>query len=388
MISDADRLFTRPFTAICLAAFFFYVSFYALLTILPLYVKAIGGTPFQIGLIIGLFAFVAMLSRPPAGWMIDTRGVRIVLVLGMLVFVIASFAYMAAHSVVTILIVRLFHGLGMGLFPTAATVVVAQVTPPTRRGEAMGWFGIANGLGFMLGPGLGSPLAAWLGFPALFTASGLAAAAGLGCLLAIPNTSQTLRPTERLPRIADLFSRPALLPSILVLALCIPYGTLISFLPLISLARGLTNAGAAYTVFAGAVLAIRAKAGSVSDRRGRGAVIIPGLLIEALAFLLLGLTADWVSVLGGAALYGVAFGSVQPALLALTVDRVRTEDRGKAMATFYTAWEFGIAVGSSGAGLILQAIDFSSMLLLVGVIPVAGMLLALKLRGLSAAVAN
>jgi predicted MFS family arabinose efflux permease len=306
----------------------------------------------------------------------------------MLVFVIASVAYMAAHSVVTILIVRLFHGLGMGLFPTAATVVVAQVTPPTRRGEAMGWFGIANGLGFMLGPGLGSPLAAWLGFPALFTASGLAAAAGLGCLFAIPNTSQSLRPAERLPRIADLFSRPALLPSILVLALCIPYGTLISFLPLISLGRGLTNAGAAYTVFAGAVLAIRAKAGSVSDRRGRGAVIIPGLLIEALAFLLLGLTADWVSVLGGAALYGVAFGSVQPALLALTVDRVRTEDRGRAMATFFTAWEFGIAVGSSGAGLILQAIDFSRMLLLVGVIPVAGMLLALKLRGPSAAVAN
>ncbi len=385
-MTDTGRLFTRSFTAICLAAFFFYVSFYALLTILPLYVKAIGGTPFQIGLIIGLFAFVAMLSRPPAGWVIDTRGVRIVLVVGMLVFLAASFAYIAAHSVLAILIIRVFHGVGMGLFPTAATVVVAQVTPPARRGEARGWFGIANGLGFMLGPGLGSPLAAWLGFPALFTASGLAAAVGLGCLFVIPQLEETLKPAERLPGIRDLFSRAALLPSILVLALCIPYGTLISFFPLISLGRGLANAGAAYTVFAGAVLAIRAKAGSVSDRYGRAAVIVPGLLVEALAFLLLGLTGDWISVLGGAALFGIAFGSVQPALLALTVDRVSSEERGKAMATFYTAWEFGIAVGSSGAGLLLQRMDFGGMLLLIGILPITGVVLALTLRRPSATV--
>ena len=182
-MSDESRLFTRPFAAICLAAFFFYLSFYALLTILPLYVTAIGGTPFHVGLIIGLFACVAMLSRPPAGWIIDTRGVRVVLLLGMIVFLLASIGYVGAHSVAAILFVRLFHGLGMGLFPTAATVVVAEVTPPARRGEAMGWFGIANGFGFMLGPALGSPLATWLGFPALFLAAGGAAGLGLACVL-------------------------------------------------------------------------------------------------------------------------------------------------------------------------------------------------------------
>src|SRR5512142_1065593 len=122
-----ERLFTRPFTAICVAAFFFYLSFYALLTILPLYVTAIGGTSFHVGLITGLFAFVAMLSRPPAGWIIDTRGVRIVLLLGMIVFLFASLGYLIAHSVSAILAVRMFHGIGMGLFPTAATVVVAEV---------------------------------------------------------------------------------------------------------------------------------------------------------------------------------------------------------------------------------------------------------------------
>ncbi len=251
----------------------------------------------------------------------------------------------------------------------------------------MGWFGIANGLGFMLGPALGSPLAAWLGYPALFLATGLAAALGLACILVLPQGSVPSRQPERGPRLGDLFSRAALFPSVLVLSLCVPYGILISFLPLISLARGLTNPGAAYAVFAGAVLAIRAKAGSVSDERGRAAVIIPGLLVEALAFLLLGLTAERWSVLAGAALYGLAFGSVQPALLALTVDRVSPEERGKAMATFYTAWEFGIAVGSSGAGLVLMVTGFSPMLLGSVLIPAVGAVLALRIRPPTAAAA-
>ena len=45
-------LFTRSFTIICLATFFFYLSFYLILPVMPLYVAAMGGTSFQIGLII------------------------------------------------------------------------------------------------------------------------------------------------------------------------------------------------------------------------------------------------------------------------------------------------------------------------------------------------
>ena len=150
----------------------------------------------------------------------------------------------------------------------------------------------------------------------------------------------------------------------------------------------MTNPGAGYAVFALAVLAIRAKAGSLSDNRGRVAVVIPGLLIEGFAFFVLGLTSDWFSLLLGSALYGIAFGSVQPALLALTVDRVLPEERGKAMATFYTAWEFGIAIGSSGAGLLLEMTGFSVMLLATAIFPFIGTALSLKARTVAASTAS
>jgi len=371
-------LFTRPFVVTCLATFFFYLSFYLILPVMPLYLAAMGGTSFQIGLIIGLFSFMAMVLRPPTGWFIDTRGCWVVLLAGMTIFLLASLGYVIAHSVTTVLLLRLFHGMGMGLFPTAATVVVAEVAPPARRGEAMGWFGIANSLGLIIGPAVGTPIATGTGFGTLFLVAGGMALLGLVCIWLLPRIGQMPAKTVRPPRPQDFFSRAAVLPSVLLLSLYVPYGVMVAFIPIIATARGLGNPGTFYTVYALAVLLVRAKAGHISDRRGRAAVIIPGLVVAGVAFTILGLTSDWIWVLVGAAIYGLGFGSVQPALMALTADRVPLEERGKAMGTFYTAWELGITMGSTGAGLLLKVTDFPLMLLASSFLPMAGALLAVR----------
>jgi len=321
-----------------------------------------------------------MVLRPPAGWIIDTRGYRAVLLAGMAIFMLASFGYVIAHSVTMVLALRLFHGMGMGLFPTAATVVVAEVAPPARRGEAMGWFGIANSVGLIIGPAVGTPIATGAGFRTLFLVAGGMALIGLVCIWLLPRIGQMPAKTTRPPRPQDFFSRAAVLPSVLLLFLYVPYGAVVAFIPIIATGRGLANPGTFYTVYALAVLLIRAKAGHVSDRRGRAAVIIPGMLLAGIAFAVLGLTSDRIWVLVAAAIYGLGFGSVQPALMALTADRVPPEERGKAMGTFYTAWELGIMTGSTGAGLLLKVTDFPLMLLASSIIPMAGALLAFRAR--------
>lgn len=375
--SAAPALLTRPFLFICLATGFFYLSFYLILPVMPLYVASLGGTSSQIGLIIGLFATMAMVVRPPAGWLIDTRGTRPILLVGMAIFLLASLGYIAARSVQPILALRLFHGIGMGLFPTAATVVIAELAPARRRGEAMGWFGIANSLGLILGPIVGPAVAARAGFPALFLLAAGSATVGMACICLVPAAD---RPAghSRVPRPGDLFSPAAVLPSLILLLLYIPYGTVVAFIPLVATARGIENPGLFYTVFAGAMLLVRAKAGEISDRRGRAAVIVPAMIVTGLSSLVLGLTTGPVGVLAGGALLGVGFGAAQPALMALTTDRVAPEERGKAMGTFYTAWELGIASGAAGAGWLLNVTDFATLFLVGAAIPVGGACLALK----------
>lgn len=373
-------LFSRSFLVICLATFFFYLSFYLILPVMPLYVTDMGATSTQVGLIIGLFAFAAMILRPPAGWIIDTRGSRLVLLAGTVIFLLASLGYVIARSVESVLALRLFHGIGMGLFPTAATVVVAEVAPPARRGEAMGWFGIFNTVGLTIGPAAGMAVADRTGYPTLFLLAGGVAAAGLVCLLLLPRIGRPAASTGRLPRLHDFFSRAAVLPSVLLLFLYVPYGAIVAFIPIIAAQRGLANAGTFYTVFAVAVLLVRAKAGQLSDRQGRAAVILPGMLVASVGFVVLGLTSGPTGVLAGAALYGIAFGSAQPALMALTADRVPSEERGKAMGTFYAAWELGISAGATGSGLLLKVTDFPLMLLASAALPMAGALLSLRAR--------
>jgi MFS family permease len=378
-IPAAAPLFTRPFLFICLATGCFYLSFYFILPVMPLYVASLGGTSSQIGLIIGLFATMAMLMRPPSGWLIDSRGTRPILLIGMAVFLLASLGYIAARTVEPILALRLFHGIGMGLFPTAATVVIAELAPPTRRGEAMGWFGITNSIGLVVGPVLGPWIAAQLGFPVLFLLAAGVAGLGFACIFLVPAGPRPMR-ASRPPRPGDFFSRAAVLPSFILLLLYIPYGTVVAFIPLVAKMRGLENPGLFYMVFAVAMLLVRAKAGEISDRRGRATVILPGMILTGVSFLVLGVTSGPAGMLTGAAILGLGFGSAQPALMAFTTDRVAPEERGKAMGTFYTAWELGIASGAAGAGWLLNVTGFETLFLVGSAIPIVGAGLALRAR--------
>ncbi len=379
-MNGQPTLFTRSFVLICLATLFFYSSFYLLLPVMPLYVADLGGTSTQIGLLIGLFAFASMLVKSPSGWIIDRRGNRPVLLIGMAVFLLASLAYLLTRSVSAILALRAFHGIGMGLFPTAATVVVAELAPRSRRGEAMGWFGVANSLGMILGPTVGTAVATWLGYGALFLLAAASAGAGLACLAMLPAVGPAPSETPLSLRWRDLYSPSAILPAALLLFLFVPYGSMMAFMPIIAARRGVGNPGTFFSVFALAVLAVRAKAGRISDVMGRAAVIIPGMVVAAAAFSILGLSRGPLGVLVGAAVYGIAFGSVLPVLMALTADRTHRVERGKAMGTFYTAWELGVSLGGTGSGLLLRIGDFPLMLLACAAFPAVGALLSLRSR--------
>jgi predicted MFS family arabinose efflux permease len=284
--------------------------------------------------------------------------------------------------------VRIFHGIGMGLFPTAATVLIAELAPPARRGEAMGWFGIANSISIILGPAGGLAVVARMGYVTIFLVAAGVAGLGLVCIRQLPRPTRNPARLARLPRPRDVFSRPALLPSAILLCLCVSYGAVIAFIPIVARQRGLTNPGLFFTVYAAAMLLVRSKAGEISDRSGRAAVILPGMVIAAVSLVALGLTSGPTGVLLGAATFGVGFGCVQPALTALTADRVAPEERGKAMGTFYTAWELGIAAGAVGSGWILNITNFSVVLMICAAVALLGAALSIRVRPARSAVAS
>src|SRR2546428_8329895 len=73
-------------------------------------------------------------------------------------------AYSLGIGELGLLAVRLLHGCGMGLYPTAASAVVAHLAPPARRGAVMGTFGAAANIAMALAPIAGLAVADRLGF--------------------------------------------------------------------------------------------------------------------------------------------------------------------------------------------------------------------------------
>ncbi|MBM3221371.1 MAG: MFS transporter [Candidatus Rokubacteria bacterium] len=356
-----------------------FFSFFLVLASFPLYAQHLGLASGAIGVVTAAFAISSMALRGWAGWAADRYGRRPIILAGSAIFMTAPAAYAAAAGVTSLFVVRLAHGAGMGLLPTAATAMVADVAPPGRRAEVLGTFGMASGLALALGPGAGILVARWVGFNGLFALAMAIAAIGFACMTLVPETLTT-RETRRF-HVADTVSRRALFPSALMLLMTLTYGALVGFLPLHADARGL-NAGVFFVVYALALTAVRQPAGRLSDRRGRTPVVIAGLVILAAALVVLAFADTMAGLLIGGIVYGAGHGAAHTTLVAWAADGVPPEQRGRAMGTLYTALELAIAIGSIAAGLAVAGVGFTATFVAAGgVALVAAALAATRVAG-------
>jgi MFS family permease len=370
----SDALFTRGFLLLCASTLLFFESMFVLLAILPLFiVQELRGTESQVGIIMGAFAIAAVLTRPASGRLVDSRSRKVGLGLGALVYCFAPALYTLAGSVPVMMGLRFFHGSGIAFFTTASSVLVADISPPSRRGEAMGYYGMMMNVAMATGPVLGVALVERIGFTRLFW---LAAALAFASLALIPLLSEPPRVPRRdvLPsgERPPLFSRAAVFPGFIAICMTMTFGAVLSFLPLFVQARQLGNPGVYFIVYSVAVIVSRPLAGKWSDRFGRTAVIVPGMVLLAAAMAILAYSTSMTWLLSAATLQGIGFGGAQPALMALGVDRSTEHDRGPVLATLMLAFDIGHSLSGIGLGLVLEQTSFTVMYLCTGGIALIG----------------
>src|SRR5262249_771603 len=154
------------------------------------------------------------------------------------------------------------------------------------------------------------------GFPGLFC---LCAFLGLVSLLLVQAIREN--PQERAPNSAPppLFSTAALLPGFVAMCMTMTFGAVVSFLPLFVQTHNLGNPGLFFPIYAFIVVASRPIAGRMADRFSRVRVIVPGMACLVMAMTLLAYTTTRWGLLWAAALQGLGFGCVHPAVMALVV---------------------------------------------------------------------
>jgi MFS family permease len=388
--ASRDRIFSRSFSLAILANLFSFTSMYLLLATLPLYVVAIGGTVADAGVVLACFTLSAVIVRPLIGRLADRRAKKAIMLVGAVMLAASSLLYEPAHSVPLVMAVRVFHGIGWAAFGTAASALAADLAPLSRRGEAMGYFGVGMNVAMAVGPALGVFLVGRTGYGALFLTAMVMAAAAALATAGIAESKRASAGAHLQLGWRSFILPSALFPSAVLFTNALTYASVVALLPLFAEQAGLGNPGLFFTVFSVVVLVLRGPLGRVSDRRGRTAVIAPGLLVTFAALLVLSQAGSTTMLLVVAVLYAIGVGAAQPTLMAMTVDRAGPQERGAAMGTFTTAMDLGIGVGSVAWGVTAEAFGFQTMYVAASLLGLVGaaVLLAGAARGRRRVVAD
>ncbi|MDR7486120.1 MAG: MFS transporter [Armatimonadota bacterium] len=361
--------FARLWAVVLLVSF----AFHLVTASLPFYATRLGADEAVVGLLIGLIAAVALISRPLAGLWIDAGAGAAALVTGLVLYALCALGYWLAPSVPALLGFRALTGVAVGFYGTASQALTVALVPVARRAEALSLYAAAVGIAQGLAPSAGIALAAAAGFPALFvTCAGVSTA---GAVLAWPLRRVSARPQAGAVR--RIFHRGVVVPGLLLVALHVTFGANIALLPLHAGRRGLPNPGLVLVTHALGLFAAQAIAGRASDRLGRIAVIAPALALAAAGMWTTALVGGW-ALLAAAALSGMALGAGQPSIVALGADLVREEERGAALGTMGIFHEIGIVAGAVGGGIAGRALGLPAMFALVGVVPAVAAVLAVR----------
>ena len=361
-VNKKNSLWTREFIALCFVYLFTMSSLHLGNNSLTLYIDDLGRTPGDSGTLASVFAIVACVSRPLAGYISDWANKFASMLIGGIVIAVATLGFMLTAWFPAMILFRALQGLGFSFACTAAGASVADIVPKERLGEGLGYFGLGGAISMALGPVLGLSLISWGGYNLMFwglCATGLFIAFfSLLCRpQASPRTNTTPdKPTENhQPSLWIVFEKTALEGSLLQLLAAISICGVCTFMSLYASQRPFANATVFFIITAIFMISSRIISGRIYDRFGPLPAVIPSFIAMVIMLLLLVIADNSLLYYIAAAFNGIVWGVLTPCLNTVALFRAKPNRRGAASATYNLFYDGGQALGNAVWGAVLTA---------------------------------
>ena len=144
--------------AILLVVFIDLVGFGIIIPLLPFYAETFNASPQKVTMLMVVYSFSQFVFAPVWGGLSDKYGRRVIIWCTLIGTVVAYIFLAFAQSLSDLFIARAFAGFMAGNI-AVAQAYITDITEKQDRAKAMGLFGAAFGLGFIIGPAIGGILA-------------------------------------------------------------------------------------------------------------------------------------------------------------------------------------------------------------------------------------
>jgi len=354
-----------------------------------------GTSKFELGLIISILSFTSIVTKIPLGILSEKVGKWPIIPISLICQAIVFFLYSLVLTPIWIYPIRILHALILAAFHPVNISIVADLSPPSKRGEMMGLFLTCFGLAMMIGPFLSSILLNYVNFRHLFRlAAIIPLTTCIILLLAKYRADYIFTPIqkplskERKPSLLQslkkiVYSRNILIISYLRSIFAFTNAFLITFLAihasenlflsssLIAILfgiRGVTN-----TMF-------RFPSGRLSDRIGYRIPLIFSFLLLSSSFLMFSETKSTYNLAMAMAIYGIGHAIRAVAEWALLANSTPPAISATASAYLSTMFNIGEALGAVVAGILAMTLPITSIFILAMFILLSGPFIAILIN--------
>jgi MFS family permease len=333
-----------------------FLGFLGFGTVLPLmgpHVRHdLGGSDQAVGLVIGIFSYVALAGRLISGPLADRRGRKAAFLTGLSSCTLAGVTYLVLPGMAGAFLGRTLQGFGEACLYTGAAAWAVELGGIERSAQTLGY--VSSGIwgGISAGPVVGQ----WLGsFERAAAMQVIAAVVALTVLWQIPEDYKPSPHAQRKP----LFRKRILLPGLCVGFVNVQYPVMTGFLVL-HLAQHGGGGPTAFTAFALMVLTSRFFLGGLPDRIHPAITFYCGIAAMCAGLLLLAFFPEPVWGIASAALLGLGFSFPWSAIGSTVLRRTPANERGSAVSMLSAFYDIAVGTSAFTAGRIAQLYGYSA----------------------------
>jgi MFS family permease len=360
-----------------------WTAFLAINPILPIYVRDLGFSITDLGLISAGLGIALMIFEPIWGILINRAGAKRIFILSVFASVFISFSYTLIRDFSGLIFLRFIQGAFGSGGGVSSRTLVRQLVP--KGGRAFGtWYTILAG-GGLIGPVVGG-YAATISYDLAFYLSTAIATIAFFLSFAIPGSEKTQAPSEEggIRNISKTEKITILTTSTLIILPMFLRFVYETFVPVFAkestkLLLNPLEIALAFTIMGVVGLFASLLLGDLSDKVGRIKIIILGMGLQALSFLLLPMTAGVVMLYLTAVIIGVGNAAVNPAMMALLTDKLCPSNHGFAIGVYGAGEDIGILLAPLIAGYFYQNHSAELSFLLAAVFMLVNIIVSIPL---------